>query len=64
MYYWYARMHENRALASLGNANARYDAMQTEILDRRQDGRWTDRTLGPSYGTAMAILSLSRPSRD
>jgi len=41
-----------------------WPAIRAELLDaQRDDGRWDDRSVGPAYGTAMALIVLQMPKR-
>ena len=41
-----------------------WPAIRTELTDRQQkDGSWADPSVGPAYGTAMALIILQMPKR-
>jgi hypothetical protein len=41
-----------------------WPAIRAELLDRQQpDGAWADPSVGPAYGTAMALIILQMPKR-
>lgn len=41
-----------------------WPAIRKELLDRQaDDGSWADQSVGPSYGTAMALIILQMPKR-
>lgn len=41
-----------------------WPATRSELLERQnRDGSWTDPSVGPSYGTAMALIVLQMPKR-
>jgi hypothetical protein len=41
-----------------------WPALRTDLLNRQQrDGSWQDASVGPAYGTAMALIVLQMPKR-
>lgn len=41
-----------------------WPAIRAELLStQNEDGRWDDRSVGPAYGTAMALIVLQMPKR-
>lgn len=65
-HYYYGQYYAVQSMYLAGGSHwsAWWPAIRAELLDaQRDDGRWDDRSVGPAYGTAMALIVLQMPKR-
>jgi hypothetical protein len=65
-HYFYGHYYAVQAMYLAGGADwaAWWPAIRRELLDAQlADGSWEDRSVGNSYGTAMALIILQMPKR-
>lgn len=65
-HYFYGHYYSVQAMFLAGGEHWAdwWPAIRAELLDRQQpDGSWDDTTVGPEYGTAMALIVLQMPKR-
>lgn len=65
-HYFYGHYYAAQAMYLAGGQAWRtwWPAVRTELINSQQaDGTWDDRSVGPSYGTAMALIILQMPKR-
>lgn len=65
-HYFYGQYYAVQAMYLAGGESwaTWWPAVRAELLDSQlADGRWEDRSVGDSYGTAMALIVLQMPKR-
>jgi hypothetical protein len=65
-HYYYGHYYAVQAMyLAGGEAWAKWwPAIRKELLDKQQaDGSWPDPSVGPAYGSAMALIILQMPKR-
>jgi hypothetical protein len=65
-HYWYGQYYVAQAMYLAGGESWAkwWPAAKRELLERQQPtGAWNDPSVGPAYGTAMALIVLQMPKR-
>lgn len=65
-HYWYGQYYVAQAMYLAGGEHwaTWWPAVRRELLDRQSpSGAWNDPSVGPAYGTAMALIVLQMPKR-
>lgn len=65
-HYWYGQYYAVQTVFLAGGDSWErwWPAVRRELLDDQlADGSWVDRTVGPVYGTSMALIVLQMPKR-
>ncbi len=65
-HYYYGHYYAVQAMYLAGGDNWAiwWPAIRKELLDKQEpDGSWTDQSVGPAYGTGMALIVLQMPKR-
>ncbi|MBY0261146.1 MAG: terpene cyclase/mutase family protein, partial [Phycisphaerales bacterium] len=65
-HYWYGHYYAVQTMYLAGGKHWAdwWPAVRSELVRRQnQDGSWDDRSVGPAYGTAMALIIMQMPKR-